>query len=168
MIRRVDFRSFRIAALAAAISTVAALTILCAGESHAEDYPATKPVELEELAFGTDPIGFNVSAKEYNPETGQAYSQPIKSSGFQEYAVVAPEIFGFIWLRKIEAGGMEIKADAIYRLEFEDEGEAESFSVPIRPGTCQMYARGLKEKGTVVAINVRQRQREEMRQREMT
>jgi len=155
MLKRTAFRSFRFAALAAVLLSGAAAAALCPGESRAEGYLATKPIELDDLILGTDTIGFNVSVKEYNLETGQAYSLLIKSSGYQEYAIVAPEFFDFIWLRKVEAGDMEIKANSIYELEFEGEAEAEIFFVPIRPGTYEMYAKGLKEKGTVVTINVK-------------
>lgn len=129
--------------------------LLAAAPAHADGYLATKPIELETLVLGTNPIGFDVSVKEYELRTGQAYSLEIVSSGFQEYAIVAPEFFDFIWLRKVEAGGMEIKANSIYELEFEGEATAEIFFVPIRPGTYEMYARGLKEKGTSVTINVK-------------
>ena len=155
MIKRFRFQSFRLAILAAAVFTFVGLATFCPDEGRAAGYLATKPIELEELVLGTDPIGFNVSVKEYNLETGQAYSLVIKSSGFQEYAIVAPDFFDFIWLRKVEAGGLEIKANSIYELEFENESEAEIFFVPIRPGTYEMYAKGLKEKGTVVTINVK-------------
>src|SRR3546814_8475327 len=91
-------------------------------------------------------IGYNVSVKEYSLETGQAYSLLIKSSGVKEYAIVAPDFFDYIWLRKVEAGGLEIKANSLYEIEFEEEGEAELFFVPIRPGTYELYAKGLKDK----------------------
>ena len=155
MFKRVDFRSFRFAALAAVMLGAVGATAVCPVESHAAGYLATKPIELDDLVLGTNTIGFDVSVKEYNLETGQAYSLLIKSSGFQEYAIVAPEFFDFIWLRKIEAGGIEIKANSIYELEFEDEGEAEIFFVPIRPGSYELYARRKKEKGTSVTINVK-------------
>jgi hypothetical protein len=153
--KRAAPRSFRLAALAALASTAIGLTALCPGSSRAEGYLATKPIELETLVLGTDMIGFNVSVKEYNLETGQAYSLLIKSSGHKEYAIVAPDFFDYIWLRKVEAGGLEIKANSIYEIEFEDEGEAEIFFVPIRPGSYELYAKGLKEKGTSVTINVK-------------
>jgi len=155
MIKRTNFRSFRLSALVAVFCTAIGLAVVCPGKGQAAGYLATKPIELETLVLGTNPIGFDVSVKEYNLETGQAYSLLIKSSGFQEYAIVAPEFFDFIWLRKIEAGGIEIKANSIYELEFENEGEAEIFFVPIRPGSYELYARGLKEKGTAVTINVK-------------
>ncbi|MGE5767965.1 MAG: copper-binding protein [Bacteroidota bacterium] len=145
-----------------AVSTIAA-GVFCAGFAlaltpglgHAEGYLATQPTELEELLLGTDQIGYNVSVKEYNLETGKAYSLLIRSSGVKEYAIVAPDFFDYIWLRKIEAGGLEIKANSIYEIEFEDEGEAELFFVPIRPGTYELYAKGLQDKGTSVTINVK-------------
>ncbi len=155
MLKTTGFRSFRLAALGAIFLGAVGAAAVCPGEGRAAGYLATKPIELEELVLGTNPIGFDVSVKEYNLETGQAYSLLIKSSGYQEYAIVAPEFFDFIWLRKVEAGGLEIKANSIYELEFEDEGEAEIFFVPIRPGTYELYARGLKEKGTSVTINVK-------------
>jgi hypothetical protein len=147
--------SFRLAALSAVLFTAAGLVVPGPGQTRAEGYLATKPIELETLVLGTDMIGFNVSVKEYNLETGQAYSLLIQSSGHKEYAIVAPDFFDYIWLRKVEAGGLEIKANSIYEIEFEDEGEAELFFVPIRPGTYELYAKGLKEKGTSVTINVK-------------
>lgn len=123
--------------------------------AQADGYLATRAEKLEPLVLGTNEIGFDVSPKQYNLRTGQAYRLLIKSSGYQEYALVAPTFFDFIWLRKIEAGGMEIKANSIYELEFEDEGEAEIFFVPIKPGTYEMYAKGLKERGTSVTFKVK-------------
>lgn len=143
------FRTFAVAC------SVGFASLATAPLALADGYLATKPIELETLVLGTNPIGFDVSVKEYELRTGQAYSLEIESSGFQEYAIVAPEFFDFIWLRKVEAGGMEIKANSIYELEFESEGSAEIFFVPIKPGTYEMYARGLKEKGTSVTFKVK-------------
>lgn len=123
--------------------------------AQADGYLATRPIELETLVLGTNPIGFDVSVKNYELRTGQSYSLEIQSSGFQEYAIVAPEFFDFIWLRKVEAGGLEIKANSIYELEFENEGSAEIFFVPIKPGIYEMYAKGLKEKGTSTTFTVK-------------
>lgn len=141
--------------IAAGVLCAGIALTLAPGLGQAEGYLATQPTELEELVLGTDDIGYGVSVKEYNLETGKAYSLLIKSTGAKEYAVVAPDFFDFIWLRKVEAGGLEIKANSIYEIEFEDEGEAELFFVPIRPGTYQLYARGLEDKGTSVTINVK-------------
>src|SRR3546814_10489689 len=99
--------SFRPAALAAVFCATIGLAALPSGEARAEGYLATQPTELEELVLGTDMIGYNVSVKEYSLETGQAYSLLIKSSGVKEYAIVAPDFFDYIWLRKVEARSEE-------------------------------------------------------------
>lgn len=129
--------------------------VIALGQSAAaKGYLATRAVELPDLVIGTDDLGFAVSQKEYRLETGKAYSLKIISTGRHEYAMVAPEFFDFIWLRKVEAGGMEIKANSIYELEFEAEAEAEIFFVPIKPGRYQMSARGLEQRGVVITFIV--------------
>ena len=42
---------------------------------------------------------------------------------------------------------MEIKAVSLTELEFEQEGEAEIYFVPIKPGKFEFYSEGLEEKG---------------------
>jgi len=127
---------------------------LLAQPAAAKGYLATKPTKLPDLVLGTDDTGYGLSQNEYKLETGKSYRLKIVSSGKKEYAMVAPGFFDFIWLRKIEAGGMEIKANSIYELEFEDEAEAEIFFVPIRPGTYEMRAKGLEERGVMVKFIV--------------
>lgn len=123
--------------------------------TQAAGYLATKPQALPDLVFGIDEAGYRVSQAHYELETGKSYRLKIVSSGRKEYAVRAPEFFSFIWLRKVEAGGMEIKASALYELEFEEEGEAEIFFVPIKPGTYTLGAAGLEAKGAVTEIRVK-------------
>ena len=125
------------------------LAVIFAGPAAAKGYLATRPEELPELVLGTDDIGYGMSQTEYRMETGKAYSLEIKSTGAKEYAFEAPEFFNFIWLRKIEAGDIEIKATHLYELEFENEGESEIFFVPIKPGKYVFRVRGLEEKGMV-------------------
>ena len=115
---------------------------------------ARKCEKLDELVLGTDEAGFKVSKSEYELETGKCYKLEIVSSGKQEYALRGPEFFRNIWLRKLEAGGMEIKATHLYELEFEDEAEAELYFTPIRPGTYKLAASGLEAKGTVITFKV--------------
>jgi hypothetical protein len=135
-----------------ALTLLASLTPLT-GQSAG--YLATRPQALPDLVFGTDEAGYRVSQPRYELETGQSYSLKIVSSGRKEYAVRAPDFFTFIWLRKVEAGGMEIKASALYELEFEEEGEAELFFVPIKPGKYTIGAAGLEHKGAVTEIRVK-------------
>ncbi|MGF7161994.1 plastocyanin [Rhodoligotrophos appendicifer] len=113
----------------------------------AEGYLAAKAIELGDLILGTDDLGFGVSHQNYDIETGKSYSLTISSSGKQECAWIAPEFFNFVWLRKVEAGEVEIKATHLYELEFEEEGEASIFFVPIRPGTFEWSCRGLESRG---------------------
>ena len=115
----------------------------------AEGYLALKATELDDLVLGTEVSGYGMSNTEYQLETGKAYSLKIVSTGRKEYAFEAPEFFNFIWLRKVEAGDMEVKASHLYELEFETEAEAEIYFVPIKPGTYEYRARGLEHKGMV-------------------
>lgn len=137
------------------ILALSALILAGASMAHAEGYLATKPIKLPELVLGTDDAGYAVSQKEYNLVTGQSYSLKIRSTGAKEYALVSNGFFDFIWLRKVEAGDMEIKANSIYELEFEDEATAEIYFVPIKPGTYKLYAKGLEAKGTFTTIKVK-------------
>ena len=52
-----------------------------------------------------------------------------------------------IFLRKVEAGGVEIKAITLVELEFEDAGEAEIFFLPVKPGSYPFYCKGLEGQG---------------------
>ncbi|OMH39700.1 copper-binding protein [Motiliproteus sp. MSK22-1] len=114
-----------------------------------------KPIALADLRLGSDVSDYAMSLKRYELKTGQAYKLKIISSGLKEYAIEAPEFFTAIYLRKVEAGGMEIKATSLVQLEFEEEGEAEIFFVPIKPGDFKFYSRGLEGKGMVGEFVVR-------------
>ncbi|MCP4595835.1 copper-binding protein [Neptuniibacter sp.] len=106
-----------------------------------------RPTKLPELVLGTEDNRYHMSQKEYHLETGKSYKLEIVSSGQTEYALQAPEFFASIFLRKVEAGDMEIKAVSLTELEFEQEAEAEIYFVPIKPGKFEFYAEGLEEKG---------------------
>ncbi|HZX19263.1 MAG TPA: copper-binding protein [Pseudomonas sp.] len=103
--------------------------------------------KLPDLLLGSEASDYSLSQSEYQLETGKAYQLKIIASGQKEYAFQAPEFATSIYLRKVEAGGVEIKAITLIELEFEDAGEAEIFFVPIKPGTFRFYAKGLEGKG---------------------
>ena len=111
--------------------------------------------ELPKLEFGTDITGYKVSQETYELETGKCYELEIASSGNKEYAIRGADFYRNIWLRKVEAGGVEIKAHTLYELEFENEGSLEIFFVPIQQGTFTLTAEGLEEKGTMATFNVK-------------
>ena len=102
---------------------------------------------LPDLRLGNEDSDYAMSQHEYQLETGKAYQLKIIASGQKEYALQAPEFATAIYLRKVEAGGVEIKAVTLTELEFEDAGEAEIFFVPIKPGKFRFYAKGLEGKG---------------------
>nr|WP_298173624.1 copper-binding protein [uncultured Pseudomonas sp.] len=106
-----------------------------------------RTLALPDLRLGNEQSDYSMSQLEYQLETGQAYRLKIIASGQKEYAFQAPEFATAIYLRKVEAGGVEIKAVTLTELEFEDAGEAEIFFVPIKPGKYRFYAKGLEGKG---------------------
>lgn len=131
-----------------ALLPLMAVSLVSVGAQAAGDL-TTRPQELPDLILGDDVSDYSMSQKRYEMETGQAYSLKIISSGYKEYAIQAPEFFTSIFLRKVEAGDMEIKATTLTELEFEEASEAEIFFVPIKPGTYEFYSEGLENKGMV-------------------
>jgi hypothetical protein len=99
--------------------------------------------------------GFGVSKTTYDLVTGKAYSLKIKSTGAKDCAWEAPEFANAIWVRKVEAGEVEIKFSHLREIEFEREGEAEIFFVPIRPRNLPWRCRGLEGKGMAGAFVVK-------------
>ena len=136
-------------------SGVVALLAGLAPSADAKGYLARKAINLPDLKVGLGEAGYGISQKSYEMETGKAYSLKIISTGRKECAFEAPEFFNFIWLRKVEAGGIEIKATHLYELEFEDEGEAEVYFVPIKPGKYGFACRGLEAKGMTGTFSVK-------------
>jgi uncharacterized cupredoxin-like copper-binding protein len=132
-----------------------AATTLMAGPLHAAGDLTTRPEALPDLVLGSEQSDYAMSQTVYEMETGQAYSLRIISTGRKEYAIRAPEFFTSIYLRKVEAGDMEIKAMTLTELEFEQEGEAEIYFVPIKPGTFEFYSDGLENKGMVGQFRVK-------------
>ena len=100
-----------------------------------------------ELTVGTGESGFGVSQKDFELVTGRLYQLKIKATGAKECAWEAPQLAATIWLRKVEAGNVEIKAPTLTELEFERESEAEIFFVPIRTGTFPWRCRGMETRG---------------------
>lgn len=115
--------------------------------SHAAGDLTRRTEALPDLVMGSEVSDYSLSQTEYQLETGKAYQLKIVSTGRKEYAFQAPEFATAIYLRKVEAGGVEIKAVTLTELEFEDVGEAEIYFVPIKPGKFRFYNKGLEGKG---------------------
>ena len=130
-----------------ALGAIASVLTISSVTSMAQGDLTTRPTKLPDLVLGTEDNRYELSHKEYQLETGKAYKLKIISSGQTEYAVQAPDFFASIYLRKVEAGDMEIKAVSLTELEFEQEGEAEIYFVPVKPGNFEFYAEGLEDKG---------------------
>lgn len=131
------------------IPTLAAAALLALpGVAHAVGGDlATLPETLETLEIGQGDNGFGVSVSEYHMQTGQAYRLTIEAVGWHECNWEALDFFKNTWIRKIEAGGMEIKMAFLYELEMDMDGEVELFFVPIRPGSYRWGCRGLEDRG---------------------
>jgi uncharacterized cupredoxin-like copper-binding protein len=123
------------------------ISMMFSGKLLAEGDLTLKPQRLPELVMGSEESDYSLSQKTYELETGKAYRLELIASGLKPYAFRAPEFFSSIFLRKVEAGDMEIKAVSLTELEFEDEGSAEMFFVPVKPGTFAFYIAGLRHKG---------------------
>lgn len=123
------------------------LSLLGVDSLHAAGDMTRRPVALPDLVLGSEESDYAMSHSEYQLQTGQAYQLKIIASGQKEYAFQAPEFATSIYLRKVEAGGVEIKAVTLTELEFEDAGEAQIFFLPVKPGKYRFYAKGLEGKG---------------------
>ena len=94
------------------------------GDARAEGDLGVRGTRME-LVVGTGESGFGVSQKNFELVTGRLYQLKIKATGAKECAWEAPQLAATIWLRKVEAGNVEIKAPTLTELEFERESEAE-------------------------------------------
>ena len=131
------------------------ISLLGVDQLHAAGDMTRRPVALPDLVLGNDDSDYFMSQTEYQLETGQAYQLKIIASGQKEYAFQAPEFATSIYLRKVEAGGVEVKAVTLTELEFEEAGEAEIFFLPVKPGKYRFYAKGLEGKGMLGVFVVR-------------
>ncbi|PZX40675.1 putative cupredoxin-like copper-binding protein [Roseinatronobacter thiooxidans] len=130
------------------ITTLAAASLLAfGGAAHAIGGDLSSLPEALELQVGTGDNGFGMEPSEFQMQTGQAYRLKVQAVGWHECNWQAPRFFQNAWLRKIEAGNMEIKVAQLNELEMDADGEVELFFVPIRPGTYSFGCRGLEDRG---------------------
>ena len=122
-------------------------TLIGFDQSQAAGDLTLRTQSLPDLKFGSEQSDYAVSQKEYQLETGVAYQLKVVTDGQKECAFQAPEFSRSIFLRKVEAGGVEIKAITLVELEFEDAGEAEIFFLPVKPGSYPFFCKGLENKG---------------------
>jgi hypothetical protein len=131
------------------IFPLVALAVAAAGSAaHGQGgYIAGKAEKLPDLEIGLGDSGFEKKGGDYSIVTGKGYSLKIKSTGTHECAIVAPQFFNNIYVRKVEINKVEVKLHGLYEIEMEDEGEAELYFVAIRPGEYTWGCRNLEQKG---------------------
>ena len=130
------------------MTAIAAAALLALpGAAHAVGGDLATLPEALEMQVGTGDNGFGIEPNEFQMQTGQAYRLTVQAVGWHECNWEAPSFFKNTWIRKIEAGNMEIKVAYLYELEMDMDGEVEIFFVPVRPGTYSFGCRGLEDRG---------------------
>jgi hypothetical protein len=124
------------------------------GQGQILDPAVHNVTRLQPLRFGSETDNSSLEPREYRLKVGQGYRLKIHATPGAEYAFVAPAFFRNIWIRKIEAGDVEIKSATLDEIEFENGGEAELFFVVVRPGTYDYGSKGMMERGVVGKIIV--------------
>lgn len=126
-------------AAAASLATLPAL---------AEGNLASRATRLDPLVLGAD---LSFSVKEFRLETGKYYRWRIESKGGEEFLVQSPGLFRNSWVNQVVIDDIEVKpvGGGIYGIEFDDEGVADIWFVPIRPGEYDYYATGFESRGMI-------------------
>lgn len=134
---------------------LAALTLTITATAQAEGFLVGRPARAPDLVIGLGDAGFEWKQEAFTFETGKGYRMWIKSTGKKECAFEAREFFEHIWFRKMEINKVEVKLATLHQLEFEQEGEAELFFTPIKPGEYTWVCKGLEAKGLTGKIMVK-------------
>ena len=150
------YRFIVLVALALLFGTISSTGYSAEGarQSQILDPAVHNLTRLEPLRFGSETDNSSLEPREYRLKVGQGYRWKIQATPGAEYAFVAPAFFRNIWIRKVEAGDVEIKAATLDEIEFENGGEGELFFVAIRPGTYEYGSKGMMERGVVGKIIV--------------
>ena len=121
---------------------------------YAEGNYASQLTELETLVMSGRDLTFSIN--EYTIETGKYYKWRIESDGLEEFRVNAPELWRASWINQVVINDIEVKPlGAIYGVEFDDEGAAEVYFVPLMPGNYEFSAPGFEERGMTGTFVVR-------------
>ncbi len=123
------------------------------GLVYAEGNLASRPDRLETLVLGAD-LSFSVT--EYELETGKYYRWRIQSEGGEEFMVRAPDLFRNSWVEQVTIHDVELHpGGAFYGIEFDDEGIADVWFVPIRTGNFDFFIEGFETRGMIGTFVVR-------------
>lgn len=120
---------------------------------RAEGNLASRPERLETLSLGAD-LSFSVT--EYRLETGEYYRWRIESQGGEEFMLRSPDLFRNAWIEQVVINDVELHpGGGFYGIEFDDEGIADVWFVPIRPGNFDYFVSGFETRGMVGTFVVR-------------
>ncbi len=131
------------------------LTFALAAPALAEGDLVGRVARVPDLTVGLGDAGYDFTQEPMALETGKGYRMWIKATGAKECAFVAPELFKNVFFRKIEVNKVELKFSRVDEIEFEQEGAAELFFTPIRPGEYTWECKGLADKGLTGKITVK-------------
>jgi uncharacterized cupredoxin-like copper-binding protein len=133
----------------------ACLAVTLAPPALAEGFLVGRPQRVPDLVIGLGDAGYEWKQEPVTLETGKGYRMWLKATGQKECAFQAPELFANVWFRKIEVNKVELKVQSVHEIEFEEEGSAELFFTPIKPGEYTWKCNGLEDKGLTGKITVK-------------
>jgi uncharacterized cupredoxin-like copper-binding protein len=133
----------------------AGLVAAVAAPALAEGFLVGRPQRVPDLVIGLGDAGYEWKQEPMTLETGKGYRMWLKATGAKECAFQAPEFFENVWFRKIEVNKVELKVQTVNEIEFEQEGSAELFFTPIKPGDYTWKCNGLEDKGLTGKITVK-------------
>ena len=113
---------------------------------------ASQPTRLEVLFLSGKDL--SMSNTEYSLETGKYYKLSIETDGYEEFMFQSHDLFRNSWISQIIVNEIEMHSAYPYGIEFDDEGVADIWFVPIRPGRYEFGVKGFEDKGMKGFFNV--------------
>ncbi len=113
---------------------------------------ASQPTRLEVLFLSGKDL--SMSNTEYSLETGKYYKLSIENDGYEEFMFQSHDLFRNSWISQIIVNEIEMHSAYPYGIEFDDEGVADIWFVPIRPGRYEFGVKGFEDKGMKGFFNV--------------
>ena len=121
----------------------ALMTLLAAPAAFAKGNLASRPTELKLVLNGD----LTMSEKEFRLETGKYYKLAIEAKTSDEFHWMAPDFFIAAWVYQVSVSGIEIHNVKAPEIEFDKDGTANIYFVPIRTGRYKFYVKGQEERG---------------------
>ena len=113
---------------------------------------ASQPTRLDVLFLSGKDL--SMSNTEYSLETGKYYKLSIETDGYEEFMFQSHDLFRNSWISQIIVNEIEMHSAYPYGIEFDDEGVADIWFVPIRPGRYEFGVKGFEDKGMKGFFNV--------------